>query len=209
LAQSLKLGDPEWSSRTDQLFLELTVALPTREDTIHLIDYFIYFMQKELAELPAEFLDVWERGALQPLNRIIEEEETLDEIYAKLNQVLAELHDKLTRLRESRSNHLMLNKVKRHIESHYSNPDLSLNHLTEAFGLSPRYLSKLFKEEFGEKFIDYMVKVRMDNAKRLLVETTYSIQEIGEQVGYIHMMSFIRIFKKIVGVTPGSYRKEK
>ncbi|MNT89967.1 HTH-type transcriptional regulator YesS [compost metagenome] len=68
-------------------------------------------------------------------------------------------------------------------------------------------LSTLFKEEFGEKFVVYLCQVRMEHAKGLLRGTSLSVQEIAEKVGYLHQMSFIRAFKKLIGTTPGDYRK--
>ncbi|MGV2685834.1 helix-turn-helix domain-containing protein, partial [Clostridium perfringens] len=48
--------------------------------------------------------------------------------------------------------------------------------------------------------------IRMKEAKRLLTETDYSVQEIAERVGYAHAISFTRVFKRTAGVTPGEYR---
>ncbi len=58
----------------------------------------------------------------------------------------------------------------------------------------------------GEKFIDYVLKVRMLKAKQLLVETDAPIQVIAEQVGYPNVISFYRAFKKVQDIPPGEYR---
>ncbi len=55
---------------------------------------------------------------------------------------------------------------------------------------------------------DYLVQVRIAHAKRLLAESTTLIQEIAAMVGYTTSIAFIRVFKKLVGMTPGDYRKE-
>jgi two-component system response regulator YesN len=101
----------------------------------------------------------------------------------------------------------LIHEVKNYIEEKYANRDLSLNHLSEEFNLSSRYLSRLFKDEFGEKFVDYLVRVRIEHAKKLLQETPESVHGIALKVGYLHSFSFIRVFKKMVGVTPGDFRK--
>ncbi len=49
----------------------------------------------------------------------------------------------------------------------------------------------------------------MEEAKRLLVESDESVQDIAEKIGYQYPMSFIRVFKKLEGATPGEYRKER
>lgn len=111
--------------------------------------------------------------------------------------------------RESRNHHQLLQQVKTHIEQHYQDPNLSLTQLSDAFGISPTYISKLFKEELGEKFIDYITKVRMTRAIELLLNTEDTIQDISLAVGYLYPLTFIRGFKKVVGTTPGSYRKSE
>ncbi|MNF09206.1 HTH-type transcriptional regulator YesS [compost metagenome] len=82
-----------------------------------------------------------------------------------------------------------------------------MTHLCDRFGLNGKYLSRLFKEAFGVKLVDFMVHVRIEESKRLLTQTSLSLQQIANAVGYIHDISYIRAFKKIEGVTPGDYRK--
>ncbi|MNY35486.1 HTH-type transcriptional regulator YesS [compost metagenome] len=80
--------------------------------------------------------------------------------------------------------------------------------VSETFDVNTKTLSRIFKEEIGEKFVDYLARIRTEHAKQLLEETTEPVQLISEKVGYLYPMSFIRVFKKIVGTTPGDYRKE-
>ncbi|MNN89103.1 Arabinose operon regulatory protein [compost metagenome] len=100
-------------------------------------------------------------------------------------------------------------RVKEYLNEHYANPDLSLTYLSGEFELNAKYLSQMFKEEFGVNFLDYLGNVRIQQAKRLLMETGESIQVIGIQVGYPNVRSFMRVFKKLTGVTPGEYRKKE
>jgi YesN/AraC family two-component response regulator len=85
-------------------------------------------------------------------------------------------------------------------------PDLSLSRVSDYLNMQPSTLSQLFKEEFGEKFIDYVLKVRMQHARKLLVETEDSIQSIAERIGYQNVISFYRAFKKVQNIPPGEYR---
>ena len=62
--------------------------------------------------------------------------------------------------------------------------------------LSPNYFSNLFKEEFGETFIEFLTKTRMENAKELIGENTYSLKEISFMVGYKDPNYFSRVFKR-------------
>ena len=93
-----------------------------------------------------------------------------------------------------------------YIREHYSD-NLSLAGLAELFGLSPNYFSTLFKKKAGCNFIHYLTSVRMSEGKRLLLETSLTVREIGERIGYFSASFFIRAFKKAEGITPSEYRK--
>ena len=73
--------------------------------------------------------------------------------------------------------------------------------------LSPKYLSRIFKEKTGKGFEEYRLKVRMDKAAELLETTDYSVEEISYRVGYENPESFARLFKKIRGCTPTEHRE--
>lgn len=73
--------------------------------------------------------------------------------------------------------------------------------------LSPNYFSKVFKEEMGYSFNQYLSRLRVERAKTLLTSTDLSVAEISGQVGYEGESYFIKIFTRFTGVTPGKYRK--
>ncbi|MHB8128188.1 MAG: helix-turn-helix domain-containing protein, partial [Mobilitalea sp.] len=73
--------------------------------------------------------------------------------------------------------------------------------------ISPYYFSKLFKEETGENFIEYLTNIRIEKAKKLLQNRDVSIKNICVDTGYSDPNYFSRIFKKQVGVTPTEYRE--
>jgi len=84
--------------------------------------------------------------------------------------------------------------------------EITLEDVSRTVNVSPNYFSKLFKEETGENFIDYLTSVRMKKAKELLEEGNYSIKETCYLVGYGDPNYFSRIFKKVVGVSPSEFR---
>ncbi|WP_037287916.1 AraC family transcriptional regulator [Saccharibacillus sacchari] len=84
--------------------------------------------------------------------------------------------------------------------------DISLESCAESRQVTPYALSKAFKQEAGVNFIDYLTRVRMDEAKRLLRETTMKINDIAIEVGY-QPSYFNRIFKKREETTPSQYRE--
>lgn len=123
--------------------------------------------------------------------------------------LLSELEPRVRAARYARNNHELICQVKVYIETHYFDSDLSLNRISDHFEMNPRYLSKLFKEEFGEKFIDYLLRIRLEEAQRLLLKTDLSVQHIAERVGYVHVISFHRAFKNALGIPPGDFRKNR
>lgn len=99
-------------------------------------------------------------------------------------------------------------KAKAYINSNY-NKQISLDDVSREVNISPYYFSKIFKEETGENFIDYLTNIRIDMAKDLLANTDLSMKEICGKVGYSDPNYFSRSFKKNVGITPTDYKERK
>ena len=95
----------------------------------------------------------------------------------------------------------------RYIEEHYAE-DISLDLVAEKIGISPFYLSRLFRAERGESFVEYLTGVRMQTAVRLAKETRLSIREIATRTGYGSPTYFCRVFKKYTGSTIGELREQ-
>ena len=76
-------------------------------------------------------------------------------------------------------------------------------------GVSSFYLSKLFKEEKGETYINFVSDRRLEKSCQLLESTELSIKEITSEVGYNDQNYYSRIFKTKYGLSPKEYRKEK
>ncbi|GIP37810.1 hypothetical protein J31TS4_10900 [Paenibacillus sp. J31TS4] len=92
-----------------------------------------------------------------------------------------------------------------YIDTHYGE-ELSIDYFAEWMNLSVGHFSRTFKEEVGEKYVDYVARVRLAKAKHLLLETDMKIDDIAEKIGYWGRNSFIRLFRKHEGVTPAKYR---
>lgn len=97
-------------------------------------------------------------------------------------------------------------RAKNYIDDNFSR-ELSLDDVSKYVNISPYYFSKLFKEEAGENFIEYLTRVRITNAKELLKNPNLSIKEICIMSGYNDPNYFSRIFKKQEDVTPSEYRE--
>jgi two-component system response regulator YesN len=99
----------------------------------------------------------------------------------------------------------VVEKAKAYIQSK-GGRDISLEEVAQYVDISPYYFSKLFKEEAGENFIEYLTAFRIERAKQMLQAGMGSIKEICIDAGYADPNYFSRIFKKIVGCTPTEYR---
>ncbi len=99
-----------------------------------------------------------------------------------------------------------IEKIKLYIERNYKN-NLSMEFISSLFYMNRSYCSFLFKEKTGEKFVDYVNKIRINKAKELLIQTDSKLYQISKSVGYDNIKYFFRIFKKITGITPEQYRK--
>jgi two-component system, response regulator YesN len=98
-------------------------------------------------------------------------------------------------------------KAKEYIWGNY-NQEISLRKLSGAVGVSPYYLSHLFKKEMGISFLEYLTSVRMSIAKNLLKQTAMSVMEVCLEVGYQDPSHFAKTFKKKEGIHPTEYRKK-
>lgn len=76
-------------------------------------------------------------------------------------------------------------------------------------GVNPFYLSKLFREETGETFVNHISEKRMQMGKKLLLETEFSVKEIASKIGYNDQNYFSKLFKAKFGVSPTDFRKSR
>ncbi len=92
-----------------------------------------------------------------------------------------------------------------YIEAHYSEP-LTLAVIADSIHISPNYLSKILRKELNAGLPDLLNKTRVENAKKLLNNPIYRVNEIAYMVGYNSQQYFTNIFKKHTGFTPYEYR---
>ena len=84
--------------------------------------------------------------------------------------------------------------------------DISLKAIAETMGITEQHLSKIFKDETGEKLSSYLSRFRIDKAKELL-EDDVNIKYLYSEVGFKNYNYFFVAFKKAVGCTPVEYKR--
>lgn len=91
--------------------------------------------------------------------------------------------------------------------NYYKN--LNVEFLSSLFYMNRSYCSHLFKEKTGINFVDFVNQIRIEKAKELLKNTDKKMYQVSKAVGYDNVKYFFRIFKKLEGITPEQYRKNK
>jgi two-component system response regulator YesN len=133
-------------------------------------------------------------------NNIFEMAKTDNEFYN--DQEIFVLRENKTE-QKSTTNSLISKSIE-YIEINY-NRDISLADVASYIAINPIYLSRLFKQEMGENFIDYLIKVRIEHSIKLLSTGKYKIYEISEMIGYTSSKYFNRVFRNYTGYTPVQY----
>ena len=89
----------------------------------------------------------------------------------------------------------------------HQNQEITLQRLADELFISPPHLSRLFKQQEGITFSEYLLQKRLDLACSLLLTSQDPIEVIALKCGYTKGNSFWKMFKKRMGVSPGQYRE--
>lgn len=100
------------------------------------------------------------------------------------------------------------NRIRTYILEHYQDPNLNVNRVADVFQVTPTYATRIFKQEFQCGILAYIQKVRVEEAKHLL-DSTHTIREVAEKVGFSTSSALIRSFKKLEGMTPAQYSQQR
>lgn len=97
------------------------------------------------------------------------------------------------------------------IDTHYSEKDFNVSKLAELMNMNMSYLSQYFREQSGIGLLEYINRLRVNCAKKIIQERKgkLTFQQVAESVGFENLNSFIRVFKKYENITPGEFRKGK
>ncbi|WMT40085.1 response regulator [Paenibacillus sp. D2_2] len=119
--------------------------------------------------------------------------------------VAAEPQEAVRNAEQINNGHRLIQEAKQFIDRNYDRT-ITLEDVAEYVHLNASYLSYLFKELTGQKYIDYITSFRIEKAKSLLKQTNHKVHEVGEMVGYENPRYFTLVFKKYVQLSPLEYR---
>jgi len=151
---------------------------------------------------------VWIEKADYPNVFVLDQFNSIEEMIELVDTTSTEICSLINQDSE-RSVRSQIGNIIQYINEHYTECNFSVQEIADNFGISSSSLSQLFKKNTGKKVVDYISNLRIEESKRLLVETNLTVKNIVEAVGYHDFASFVRKFKKRVGVTPGRYRSLK
>lgn len=97
----------------------------------------------------------------------------------------------------------------RYVDAHYTDKDISLTYITEKFHVSNKYVSYVFKKQFGITYLQYVQEKRIAYAVRLLKSTDDTMEKIADSCGYSNLLTFRRNFKAIMDVNPSDFPRHQ
>ncbi|MEG0689222.1 MAG: helix-turn-helix transcriptional regulator, partial [Hungatella sp.] len=193
----------------DRLFHNLFEAFSGSEESLYSCQYYIL-------SITSSMLFTFRNSMNAKIdNRILEQHlfqlttcNSLAQMQSAFGGVLKLLYGMLDLNSEPEGNvEQLMTKVQLYVEEHYTDGNMNISSIAEAIGLTPKYISKLFKDTTSEGLLSYINHVRIEHAKELLRTTDCTIDEISFRVGFTNSRSFRRNFLKITGQTPTDFRK--
>lgn len=137
---------------------------------------------------------------------IIDANSSIDDLKLLLCNICNDYAQFITDLKLKQSNRLMM-KIDQYIHANY-HQSINLKKLSEVFYINPVYLGQLFSKHFNMYFHDYLNKIRIEEAQKLLRTTDMKVYEVADKVGFQNVDYFINKFKKRVNCTPLHYRSQ-
>lgn len=101
-----------------------------------------------------------------------------------------------------------IKSIKQYVAKHYKEK-ITLTEIANEVHIAPEYCSSLFAKQVGISLFDFISKMRIEEAKSLIITTDYSFTKVAELCGFDDYNYFSRVFKKVVGVPPKDFRKLK
>lgn len=109
---------------------------------------------------------------------------------------------------ESQSAEEIVHSAISYLQEHYME-DIDIGNLAKKYGFTSAYLTKLFNRYADESPLKYLTRIRINEARKLLLDPSLSIRQVGEMVGYPDQFHFSKTFRKLTGLNPSAYRKQE
>ncbi|HHW21368.1 MAG TPA: response regulator [Clostridiaceae bacterium] len=156
-----------------------------------------------ITELEIPLSDIFPNS--QPFEQIFRID-TLPEMKEYLLKLSENAVNIITNIQNKKVNQA-IEDIKNYMHENMSDPDMSLSHTAKKFFMNGSYLSRIFKQETGYTFVEYLTKIRMEKAIKLLKETDMKAYQVAESVGISNPHYFSICFKKWTGVSVNDFKK--
>lgn len=124
-----------------------------------------------------------------------------------LFKILREVSKESARMMgEWKSRSSLAQLIKEIVDAEYDSNQISLEYVGTKVHKNTAYISKIFKNEFGCNFSDYIISKRLEKSQKLLADPALKIYEISEEMGWADVSNYIKLFKKKYGMSPKEYR---
>jgi AraC-like DNA-binding protein len=158
-------------------------------------------------ELQGTLIKIKNQVVLNNINVIVPLDKQVDWVFDRFNEKYLSICRQVNRKKKSHNTRLIMQIID-YLTKEYSDKNLSLYSVSAQFSISESYLSYFFKEQTGTNFSLYLEKIRIDIAADLLATQDIPIKNIAGRVGYNSDKTFRRVFKKVKGISPSSFRRE-
>ncbi|TCL63346.1 YesN/AraC family two-component response regulator [Hydrogenispora ethanolica] len=162
----------------------------------------------QIIDFMYDFVEIDRRTELYSSYKINEEIAKLNHLQALQSYVMRKMSDVLDGARKGNPNKNYspaIAKAVDYIHQHYTE-SINLTHVAGLVHLNPEYFCRLFKEETGRNFSNYLAGLRLGKAVELLKKSDHKVCEIAERVGYSNLSYFSTLFKKHYGISPFDFR---
>lgn len=194
-------------------------------DAVNLFDVLDLFQElyleerrsKETSVLKEEYTEVQEYISRQMMKRHPESAQWAEKYKAFYNcwsiqELKQEVKERLEMAAEAKKdagvgNVQLLEQIRSYVDEHITE-EIDLNSVAARFNRTPGYVSTMFKKYVEGGFNTYLTKERIEIAKKLLADSSVSIQEVSDLCGYNNSKYFSVVFKKMTGETPRGYREK-
>lgn len=139
--------------------------------------------------------------------RAIDEAQTAGETVQLLDRFIEEVK-KCIHSAQNQPENLNMKKLMEYMKEHYAEP-ITLKEVAKHFHFNPSYLSSYFSAHNNEGFIEYLNRIRIEEAAKLLIKGEANISEISAMVGYSDHSYFCKVFKKIKGLSPSQFKRKQ
>ena len=136
----------------------------------------------------------------------VDVQKTADDVWAIFYLMVVDFADQVRRTKEDRNYSPLVRRCRAYVRDHLYKP-LTVKSIAERFHVSASYLSSVFKEETHQTVREFIRQEKMEEAKRLLQDSSIPIAEVGQRLGYCSQSHFTDVFRRFVRMTPREFRE--